>query len=78
MFTPFKANPMRVLWLLGILALPAAAVRSQDSTPPADPAAQMKSSREALSKWVETQQILAKEKKDWQTGKEILSSASPS
>ena len=65
---------MRVLWLAAILALPSAAVLSQDSAPKSDPAAEMKASREALSKWVETQQILAKEKKDWQTGKEILSS----
>jgi predicted nucleic acid-binding Zn-ribbon protein len=59
----------RVIWLLTLLALPAAAVRSQDT-----PAAQMKASREALAKWVETQQIIAKEKKDWQTGREMLSS----
>jgi len=67
---------MRVLWLVAILALPSAEVRSQDSAAPAkpDPAAEMKASREALSKWVETQQILAKEKKDWQTGKEMLNS----
>jgi hypothetical protein len=80
-------HQMRVLWLVALLALPSAAVRSQDGAAPAkadqaadkagakaDPAADMKASREALSKWVETQQILAKEKKDWQTGKEILSS----
>ncbi len=77
---------MRVLWLVAILALPSAAVRSQDTAAPARPeaaadktgkgdsVAEMKASREALSKWVETQQILAKEKKDWQTGKEILNS----
>lgn len=76
-------HPMRVLWLVALLALPAAAVRSQDAARPdpaadktgkGDPVAEMKASREALSRWVETQQILAKEKKDWQTGKEILQS----
>jgi len=66
---------MRVLWLVAILAVPSARVLSQDTAAPKpDPVAEMKSSREALGKWVETQQILAKEKKDWQTGKEILSS----
>ena len=66
----------RVIWLLALLALPTAAVRSEDAPAAAkpDPAAQMKASREALAKWVETQQIIAKEKKDWQTGKEMLSS----
>ena len=68
----------RFVWLAAILAMAAPVVRSQDapadSVPKADPAAAMKASREALAKWVETQQIIAKEKKDWQTGKEILSS----
>jgi hypothetical protein len=41
---------------------------------PASPGADVKSSREILAKWVETQQILAREKKDWQQGKEILNS----
>ena len=57
---------------LAVLAL--GPVRSQDAPAPADPATQMKASREALAKWVETQQILAKEKKDWQTGREMLQS----
>jgi hypothetical protein len=29
-------------------------------------------SRETLAKWVETQQLMAKEKRDWQEGKQIL------
>ena len=46
---------MRVLWLVAILALPFARVLSQDTAPPKpDAAAEMKSSRESLSKWVET------------------------
>jgi uncharacterized protein DUF3450 len=32
------------------------------------------STRATLAKWVETQQLIAKEKKDWQEGKEILRS----
>lgn len=39
-----------------------------------DPGASIKSSRETLAKWVETQQIIAKEKKDWLQAKEILTS----
>ncbi len=32
----------------------------------------LQSSRDTVAKWVETQQILAREKKDWQDGREIL------
>jgi hypothetical protein len=32
------------------------------------------STRETLAKWVETQQLIAKEKRDWADGKEILTS----
>jgi hypothetical protein len=33
---------------------------------------QLRSTRDTLAKWVETQQIISKEKKDWQLGKEVL------
>lgn len=36
--------------------------------------ATLQDTRTALGKWIETQQIIAKEKKDWQQGKEILQS----
>jgi hypothetical protein len=36
-----------------------------------DPAT-ISAARETLTKWVETQQIISKEKRDWQTGKELL------
>jgi septal ring factor EnvC (AmiA/AmiB activator) len=32
------------------------------------------SARQTLAKWVETQQLIAKEKRDWADGKEILTS----
>jgi hypothetical protein len=33
---------------------------------------QLRSTRDTLSRWVETQQIISKEKKEWQLGKEVL------
>jgi len=59
--------------LLAAGALPAA-LRSAD-TPPATSAAApatIDETRLALSKWIETQQIISKERKEWQQGKEIL------
>jgi hypothetical protein len=40
----------------------------------ADPASSVGTTRAALGKWVETQQIISKEKKEWREGKEILQS----
>jgi hypothetical protein len=34
---------------------------------------QLQSTRDTLARWVETQQIISKEKKDWQLGREVLS-----
>jgi hypothetical protein len=71
----------------GALALPAAALTAQDppaspSTPPAAPGApataeprskaSLDETRITMTKWIETQQIIAKERNDWQQGKEIL------
>lgn len=54
--------------LLGMLLLAGTlASRAQD---PAQP--NLQSSRDTVAKWVETQQILAREKKDWQDGKDLL------
>jgi chaperonin cofactor prefoldin len=50
-----------------LLLAGAAASHAQE---PAQP--NLQSSRDTVAKWVETQQILAREKKDWQDGKEIL------
>lgn len=65
--------------LAAALAL-AAAAGAQDATrqEPADggakatPAATLDDTRTVLDKWIETQRILAKERKDWQQGKEVL------
>ena len=38
------------------------------------PSATLDETRLALSKWIETQQIITKERKEWQQGKEILAS----
>lgn len=59
-------------WLAGGAALCVLALAPALSQEMSDPAAAIKGSREALAKWVETQQIIAREKKDWQQGKEIL------
>lgn len=54
--------------LVGAMLLAgAAASRAQEPGP-----SNLQSSRDTVAKWVETQQILAREKKDWQDGKEIL------
>jgi chromosome segregation ATPase len=55
------------LLVLGLA--PAAAFRAAE--PEGDGSA-LRSTRDTLAKWVETQQILSKEKKDWQLGKEVL------
>lgn len=50
-----------------LILLAAATVHAADP-----PAASLESTRLTLSKWIETQQIISKERKDWQQGKEIL------
>ena len=59
-----------------LLALPARAARSQETsaalqTTPA-PATTLEETRITMGKWIETQQILSKERNEWQQGKEIL------
>ena len=39
---------------------------------PLDSGPSLEETRLSMSKWIETQQIIAKERKDWQQGKEIL------
>ncbi len=59
-------------------AQPAAAARGRgaDATPPAAPAdpagPTLDQTRLTLSKWIETQQIISKERNEWQQGREIL------
>jgi len=61
----------RAAVVAALLAAGLAWARSEEAS---DAGADIKSSRETLAKWVETQQIIAREKKDWQQGKEILGS----
>lgn len=59
--------PRRCLWVsCCILAVPGLLAAQE---PPALDAARLQ-----MSKWIETQQLIAKERKDWQHGREILDS----
>lgn len=64
--TQITYQPHRMLMkTIVILLLAGSVVRA---TEPSD----LDSARLALGKWVETQQIIAREKRDWQQGKEII------
>ena len=47
---------------------------AQDPTPSKPDTATLEETRLLMGKWLETQQIISKERKDWQQGKEILAS----
>jgi hypothetical protein len=53
-------------------AASAPATRPPAVQAPATPAASLEQARLTLGKWIETQQIISKERNDWQQGKEIL------
>src|SRR6266850_2446030 len=53
----------------GVLALTAAVCISQSPSGPT-----LEETRLKMGKWIETQQIISKERNDWQQGKEILQS----
>ncbi|MFO0782474.1 MAG: DUF3450 family protein [Phycisphaerales bacterium] len=57
--------------MAGLLAAPAAA---QTATTPtaADVRSSLEETRVTLAKWIETQQIISRERNEWQQGKEIL------
>lgn len=55
----------------GAEALPAPAADTPPS-PPRDAKPALEETRLALGKWIETQQIISKERNEWQQGKEIL------
>ena len=50
------------------------ATKTPDATPPQAAKPSLEETRLTLSKWIETQQIISKERNDWQQGKEILQS----
>ncbi len=60
---------MKALFLSGVLLMAGAGAHAES---PATNSADLESARLALGKWVETQQIVAKEKRDWQQAREIL------
>jgi len=84
---PERRAPRRV-FALALGAALAASAAAQDAAPPAAqepapaataaaaaPAAPtLEETRVTLDKWIETQQIISRERKDWQQGKEILTS----
>lgn len=55
----------------GTAAKPKTAPAATPAAPPAPPAT-LDETRLTLNKWIETQQIISKERNDWQQGKEIL------
>ncbi len=71
----------RIALLAAALAMLAAAARSSadepasqgapEAAPPTAPAS-LEDTRLKMGKWIETQQIISKERNDWQQGKEIL------
>lgn len=62
------------LSLAAILSLAAAEAASQSpkGASPGDAKPSLEETRLAMDKWIETQQIISKERKEWQQGKEIL------
>ncbi|MCI0586091.1 MAG: DUF3450 domain-containing protein [Planctomycetes bacterium] len=80
-----RANGLRaagwrgLVWTaaLGLLVSPAllarqGAAKGEEPPAPTPPGPTLEETRLAMGKWIETQQILSKERKDWQQGKEIL------
>jgi chromosome segregation ATPase len=57
------------LALVLLAGLPGAVTRAEEA--PGD-AQVLDSARSTLAKWMETQQIISKERRDWQVGKEVL------
>ncbi|MFM8785781.1 MAG: hypothetical protein ACKOFI_11720, partial [Phycisphaerales bacterium] len=75
----FRARVPARAAVAGVLApaLAALSIGAPQGAPPAadtDAARQpsLEETRLTLAKWIETQQIIAKERNDWQQGKEIL------
>ncbi len=66
------AAALTVVALCALLLVRPARADAPQSQPATRPAASLEQTRLMLDKWIETQQIIAKERKDWQQGKEIL------
>lgn len=61
-----KRSHLAMLAILAVAAIPGASRLGADASEAAD------SVRETVAKWVETQGILARERRDWQIGREVL------
>jgi hypothetical protein len=59
-----------IIFFLGITL--AAGLSSGAIEPAYNPAAEIEATRATLSKWMETQQVISKERREWQQGREIL------
>ena len=64
----------RRIWTGNVLAAALTAGLASAASDPPSGAATPDSARASLAKWVETQQLIAKERQDWQQGKQILQS----
>jgi len=63
------------LGLVALLFLTGAAtlrLETPQDGPPGEASARLEETRLAMSKWIETQQILTRERNEWQHGKEVL------
>ncbi|MFM9097149.1 MAG: DUF3450 family protein [Phycisphaerales bacterium] len=69
-----RSRPSRRLGRTLAIAAAATAIAALAAAvaPRQSPPASLEGARLTLSKWIETQQIIAKERNDWQQGKEIL------
>jgi hypothetical protein len=55
-----------------IAALAASALRAQDAAETAGAGADVEVQKDLLTKWIETRQLVSKERADWRTGKSLL------
>src|SRR5262245_44148836 len=66
------AAALPALGAAALLGLTAAATRGEQDGSPAEAATRLEETRLAMGKWIETQQILTRERSEWQHGKEVL------
>lgn len=67
--TILRSIPMPLVVLAAVVAMCVGTARAQSSGEMAD---RLSDARESLAKWVETQQIISREREDWQVGKDVL------
>lgn len=72
---PVRGVAVAMMLLAGAMCLLSASALQAGtgaSQPQSQPAPTLEQTRLTMDKWIETQQIISKERKDWQQGKEIL------